>query len=89
MVAEGAVSDDGLRAAYTDLLAERDALQMLHTQRGHVCDELLAMLKRVVALPCYVARPGEATYECRVENLCAACNLRGEAEALVRRVEGG
>jgi hypothetical protein len=33
---------------------------------------------------CHVARPGEGTYECRHDNLCAACRLRS-AEARANR----
>lgn len=32
---------------------------------------------RIEALPCYVARFGEGTYECRHDMLCPACELRG------------
>lgn len=29
-------------------------------------------------LPCYVARNGEGTYECRVDKLCPSCSLRSK-----------
>ena len=51
--------------------------------------ERIAFLEReVVRLrkgeECHVARPGEGTYECRHDNLCAACRLRS-AEARANR----
>ena len=40
-------------------------------------DELIAYLKnRIQDAPCLVARPGEATYECNVENPCRVCQWR-------------
>ena len=49
----------------------------------------IAFLEREVARlrkgeECHVARPGEGTYECRHDNLCAACRLRS-AEARANR----
>ena len=49
----------------------------------------IACLEREVARlregeECHVARPGEGTYECRHDNLCAACRLRS-AEARANR----
>jgi chromosome segregation ATPase len=51
--------------------------------------ERIAFLEREVARlrkgeECHVARPGEGTYECRHDNLCAACRLRS-AEARANR----
>lgn len=36
----------------------------------------LSLVEKIQELPCYVARPGEGTYECRLDNLCPACELR-------------
>ena len=39
--------------------------------------ELIDHLKhRIQDAPCLVARPGEATYECNVENPCRVCQWR-------------
>ena len=29
--------------------------------------------------PCLAAKPGEMTYECRIDNLCRVCSWRSEA----------
>lgn len=41
--------------------------------------ELIEHLRRAIqGAPCLVARPGEATYECRVESPCRVCQWRLE-----------
>lgn len=32
---------------------------------------------------CWIARPGELTYECRIDNLCPACTLRHYVEKMI------
>jgi len=40
-------------------------------------DAVIKFLKDQVQLaPCLVSRPGEGTYECRVEKLCRVCEWR-------------
>ncbi len=40
-------------------------------------DALRAEVARLrEGIECHVARPGEGTYECRVDDLCPACRLR-------------
>jgi hypothetical protein len=42
-----------------------------------VFSDLVVFLKVQVQLaPCLVSRPGEGTYECRVEKLCRVCEWR-------------
>lgn len=38
--------------------------------------------------PCEVAKPGEMTYECRVENLCRVCSWRKEVFRELREEHG-
>lgn len=42
-------------------------------------DELIEHLMECIRnAPCLVARPGELTYECRIESLCRVCQWRLE-----------
>jgi len=44
--------------------------------------ELVAHLKRAIqGAPCLVARPGENTYECRIDSPCRVCQWRHEVNA--------
>lgn len=61
--------------AYAELLNERDALA---AQNEALAAQVAAL---VAAAPCYAARPGEMTYECRVDRLCYACALRSDPPA--------
>ena len=46
--------------------------------------KLAELAKRI---PCQVARRGELTHECRVDNLCAACVIRGELLAALEETK--
>lgn len=63
----------------TDADELRAALRLALEER----DEARAEVERLrEGTECHVARPGEGTYECRVERKCPACRLRhAEAEA--------
>ena len=59
---------DGLRLQY--LPHENEKLKDL-------VDDLLIHISNA---PCLVSRPGELTYECRVEKLCRVCQWRHEVD---------
>lgn len=47
-------------------------------------EELVEFLKFCIqGTPCLVARPGETTYECRVEHHCVNCRWRHEVNKLL------
>ena len=43
--------------------------------------ETRALRELLVGMPCYVAHPGEATYECNINKLCPACEARDFIQA--------
>jgi len=44
--------------------------------------KLVAHLKRVIqCAPCLIARPGETTYECRIDSPCRVCQWRHEVNS--------
>ena len=42
----------------------------------------------VESAPCEAARPGEMTYECRVDSLCRVCIWRSEVTRVLREDHG-
>jgi hypothetical protein len=44
--------------------------------------KLVAHLKSVIqGAPCLIARPGETTYECRIDSPCRVCQWRHEVNS--------
>lgn len=77
------------------LLDEIDSLRKESTQRNQaasdISDEndhlrkLVEHLKRdIQSAPCLVARPGEITYECRIDTPCRVCQWRHEVSQGLR-----
>ena len=76
---------DGDACHYEDC-GDTKAWDPRYVLAAHIADlqaRALKLAELVERIPCQVARRGEMTHECMVDNLCDACVIRGELLAML------
>jgi hypothetical protein len=65
-----------------DLREEIKCLERVIAARDETLDQVSDMIghlrRAIQGAPCLVARPGETTYECRIDSPCRVCQWRQE-----------